>query len=82
MVCTSNPPGRVRPLFTPDMETTELAKVLGVLGCPEQKVGEMASQLRKRAKQLAEQTGRTEDEALAHLLALMQQGWAAQEKGL
>ena len=40
----------------------------------------MAAQLDKRARQLAEQNGRTYEEALAHLLALMKQGWAAQGK--
>jgi hypothetical protein len=42
----------------------------------------MASQLDKRARQLAQQQGRTYEEALAHLLSLMKQGWAAKEKGL
>jgi cell division protein ZapA (FtsZ GTPase activity inhibitor) len=55
----------------------ELAKVLITLGCPSEKSAEMAAQLDKRARQLAEQTGRTYEEALAHLLALMKQGWAA-----
>ncbi|HEU5396975.1 MAG TPA: hypothetical protein VFV81_07400 [Verrucomicrobiae bacterium] len=59
------------------METSELAKVLVALGCPPDKSTEMASQLDKRAKQLAEQKGRSYEEALQHLLALMRQGWAA-----
>jgi hypothetical protein len=59
------------------METSELAKVLVALGCPPNKSSEMAEQLDKRAKQLAEQKGRTYDEALQHLLTLMKQGWAA-----
>jgi hypothetical protein len=37
----------------------------------------MAAQLDKRARQLAEQKGRTYDDALAHLLELMKHGWAA-----
>jgi len=37
----------------------------------------MASQLDKRAHQLAEQKGRSYDDALKHLLNLMRQGWAA-----
>ncbi len=41
----------------------------------------MAAQLDKRARQLAERKGRSYDEALAHLLDLMRQGWAAMEKG-
>jgi hypothetical protein len=62
------------------MEISELAKVLVALGCPAEKSGEMAAQLDKRAKQLAEQKGRTYDEALQHLLTLMRQGWSAQSK--
>jgi hypothetical protein len=64
------------------MEISELAKALTALGCPAEKSSEMAAQLDKRARQLAEQKGRSYDEALAHLLALMKQGWAAQGKGL
>jgi hypothetical protein len=61
------------------MEISELAKILVALGCPPEKSLEMAAQLDKRAKQLAEQKGRTYDEALKHLLKLMKQGWAAQK---
>ena len=63
------------------MEIPELAKVLTALGCPPEKSAEMAAQLDKRAKQLAEQKGRTYDEAMQHLITLMNQGWAAKEKG-
>ena len=63
------------------METSELAQVLVALGCPAEKSAEMASQLDKRAKQLAEQKGRTYEEALQHLLTLMRQGWAAPKSG-
>ncbi|HXE43494.1 MAG TPA: hypothetical protein VN516_10745 [Candidatus Baltobacteraceae bacterium] len=59
------------------MEIPELAKVLVTLGCPAEKSAEMASQLDKRAKQLSAQKGKTYEEALAHLLNLMKQGWAA-----
>ena len=52
------------------------------IGCPQEKSLEMAAQLDKRANQLAAQKGRTYDEALTHLLKLMQQGWAAKERGL
>jgi hypothetical protein len=62
------------------MGLTELAGVLAGLGCPQEKCAEMASQLDKRARQLAEQKGRTYEAAMAHLLELMQQGWAAKEK--
>lgn len=64
------------------MDVSELAKVLVALGCPMDKSTEMASQLDKRAKQLMELKGKSYDEALRHLLVLMQQGWAAKEKGL
>jgi len=60
----------------------ELAAVLEALGCPAEKSAEMAAQLDKRARQLAEQKQRTYEEALKHLLELMRQGWAAKEKGL
>ncbi len=64
------------------MDVKELAPVLVSLGCPEEKAGEMAAQLDKRASQLAKLKHRTYEEALAHLLELMRQGWAAKEKGL
>jgi hypothetical protein len=54
-----------------------LAKALEAAGCPADKSAEMAAQLDKRARQLAEQKGRTYEEALKHLLSLMAQGWAA-----
>jgi hypothetical protein len=64
------------------MEISELTKVLAALGCPAEKSAEMAAQLDKRARQLAEQKGRSYEEALQHLLNLMKQGWATQGKGL
>ena len=64
------------------VEIPELVAVLIALGCPREKSAEMAAQLDKRARQLAEQKSRTYDEALEHLLKLMAQGWAAKEKGL
>ena len=60
------------------MEISELTKALVALGCPAQKSAEMAAQLDKRARQLAEQKGRSYEEALQHLLNLMKQGWSAQ----
>jgi hypothetical protein len=64
------------------MEISELAKALVALGCPAEKSAEMAAQLDKRAHQLAEQKGRSYDDALKHLLNLMRQGWSAKGKGL
>ena len=64
------------------MDTSELATVLIALGCPQEKSAEMAAQLDKRARQLAEQKNRSYEEALEHLVKLMSQGWAAKEKGL
>lgn len=64
------------------MDLNELAALLVSLGCPQQKSAEMAAQLQKRAHQLAEQKGRDYEEALAHLLGLMRQGWAAKERGI
>jgi hypothetical protein len=59
------------------MDLNELAAVLVGLGCPPDKSAEMAAQLDKRARQLAEQKGRSYEEALTHLLGLMRQGWTA-----
>ena len=59
------------------MDLSELASVLVTMGCPQDKSLEMAAQLDKRAHQLAEQKGRSYEDALAHLLGLMRQGWAA-----
>ncbi len=64
------------------MTNAELAQVLTALGCPPEKSLEMAGQLDKRARQLAEQKGRSYEEALTHLLKLMKEGWAAKERGL
>ncbi|TAL05062.1 MAG: hypothetical protein EPO07_04180 [Verrucomicrobia bacterium] len=63
------------------MELATLAELLVKLGCPADKSAEMAAQLDKRAHQLAEAKGRSYDEALTHLLSLMQQGWAAKGGG-
>jgi hypothetical protein len=64
------------------VDLNQLAAALVSLGCPQEKSLEMASQLDKRAKQLAEQKGKTYNEAMTHLLTLMKQGWSAKEKGL
>ena len=64
------------------MTLDELAGVLTGMGCPPEKSAEMAAQLDKRARQLAEQKGRSYEHALAHLLDLMRQGWSAQQRGL
>lgn len=63
------------------MNPSELAPLLVRLGCPAEKSAEMAAQLDKRARQLADQKARNYEDALAHLLNLMKQGWAAKEKG-
>jgi hypothetical protein len=64
------------------MTLEELAAVLVGLGCPPEKSPEMAAQLDKRARQLAEQKGRSYDDALVHLLELMRQGGSAQQQEL
>ena len=53
------------------MTLEELAAVLAGLGCPPAKSTAMAAQLDKRARQLADQKGRSYDDALVHLLGLM-----------
>jgi hypothetical protein len=61
--------------------TDEIAAILVAMGCPQEKSLEMARQLDKRASQLAAQKNKPYEEALAHLLGLMKQGWAAKERG-
>lgn len=63
-------------------ELTQLATLLESIGCPAEKSAEMAAQLDKRAKQLASGKSTSYEDAMIHLLRLMQQGWAAKEKGL
>ena len=62
------------------MDLENLAAALVGLGCPPEKAAEMAAQLDKRARQLAARRDRSYEEALAHLLELMRQGWAASGK--
>lgn len=64
------------------MELAQLTTFLESIGCPPEKSGEMAAQLDKRAKQLAAEKATSYEDAMIHLLRLMQQGWAAREKGL
>ena len=59
------------------MTPTEIAKTLERLGCPTEKSAEMASQLDRRARMDAERNGVSYEAALAHLMGLMAQGWAA-----
>ena len=63
-------------------DLNQLAAALAAIGCPPEKCAEMAAQLDKRAKQLAERKGKSYEEAMTHLLKLMREGWAASEKGL
>ena len=62
-------------------DLAQLEQTLVTLDCLPCPAGEMAAQLDKRATQLAEQKQKTHEEALAHLLKLMSQGWAAKERG-
>ena len=64
------------------MDPNPLADLLVSMGCPPEKSVEMAAQLDKRARQLADQKQRSYEDALAHLLGLMRQGWAAKDKGI
>ena len=63
------------------MKISELAKMLIALGCPAEKAAEMAAQLDKRARQLANRKNRSYEDAVAYLLGLMRQGWAAKDRG-
>ena len=65
-----------------DTDIEQLATALIALGCPGEKSREMAAQLDKRARQLSEQKSRPYEEALSHLLQLMQQGWAAKDRSV
>lgn len=62
------------------MDLNLLAQALEGMGCPLEKCEEMAAQLDKRAVQLAEQKGRSYEEAMKHLLGLMSQGWSAKDR--
>ena len=73
---------RDQSLVTSAATAQELAAVLVAMGCPTEKSREMAAQLDKRARQLAEQKNRSYEDALKHLLQIMRQGWAAKAKGL
>jgi hypothetical protein len=59
-------------------QLNQLAAALTALGCPPGKSAEMAAHLDKRARQLMIERGGTYEHAMAHLLGLMKQGWAAQ----
>ena len=69
----------MRATATP-MDLSQLAAMLATLGCPPDKCPEMATLLDKRARQLATEKSRSYEDALAHLLALMRQGWSAKER--
>ncbi len=62
------------------IDPENLAKLLVDLGCPEPKSAEMSQQLAKRSKQLAKERNQTQTEAMAYLINLMSQGWAAKDK--
>ena len=64
------------------MDLNQLAQLLKAMDCPAEKSAEMAAQLDKRARQLVIEKGRSYEDALAHLLKLMREGWAAKERGL
>jgi len=74
--------GFIRAFALSRMELVQLAEALVAFGCPPEKSAEMAAQLDKRARQLAGTKGRSYEEAMAHLLGLMRQGWSAKEKGV
>lgn len=56
------------------MEIADIAGLLTALGCPAEKAPEMASQLDKRARQLAAHKQTTCEAALQHLLEIVKQG--------
>ncbi len=52
-----------------------LAKTWAALGCPPEKSEELTMQLMRRARQLAEKTGRSEPEAVRHLMELVRRSY-------
>jgi hypothetical protein len=62
------------------MTLAELASALETLGCPASKSAEMASQLDKRARQLAEKKHRSYDEALVHFAGIDAPGLGCERK--
>ena len=69
-----------RPAAVPiGLQAVAAARV--AMGWPAEKGADMAAQLDKRAGQLASEKGRSYEEAMAHLLTLMRQGWSAKERG-
>lgn len=62
------------------IDLEQLAQALVALGCPAEKSAEMATQLDKRARQLAQQRNQNYEDAMVHLLSLMRQGWSAQNQ--
>ena len=58
----------------------EIETFIRSLGAPSDQAPDMARQLDKRARQLASERGQPYEESLAHLIALMKQGWAGQAK--
>lgn len=68
--------------MSPPFDLPALAQLLAQMGCPADKSLALAAQLDKRARQLATLKGRSYEDALAHLVGLMRQGWAARERGL
>ncbi len=63
------------------MDLELVRQMLVALGCPGEKSAEMAAQLDKRARQLSTERGQSYEQALAYLVSLLKQGWAAQERG-
>ena len=78
---TSDPTAPPVPQDGRSPDAAGIATVLVQLGCPADKAGEMASQLLKRASQLAAERGWPVAHATAHLLRLFAGGWAAQARG-
>jgi hypothetical protein len=64
----------------PGQCVAELATALRKLGCPPSRCEAMARQLDRRARMDAERKNVRYQDALARLLGLMAQGWAAAAK--
>lgn len=78
---TKEPLDLARPIaYRKGVTLAEIETFLLEVGAPSEQVPDMARQLDNRARQMAEKKRQTYDEALAYLVGLMKQGWAAQER--
>ena len=64
------------------MTIEEIRDFLLEVGAPPSEALTMARLLDKRARQLQAERGKSYEETLAHLIALLKQGWSAKQRGM